>query len=147
MLCYAEGMTSRVPNSAPTPTPEHLPALLDYRMDLDLSAPGLSGLLLLEVQGCFWLELQLYIWILSPKAWAAQHPSFRLYEGLKSMWLSEGRNHTGTASSSSHPQGPGAKSAPRSLQQLMRNSWEYKSNWTGAASLFMCFVLRAVWGG
>lgn len=63
------------------------------------------------------------------------------------MCLSDGRNLTGIAPSSSHPQTSGTKPAPGSLQQLMRNSWEYTSKRAGAASLFMCFVLRAVWGG
>lgn len=58
---YAEGMTSRVPTSTPTPNPEHLPTLLGHRMNLDPSAPWLSSLVLPEVQGCLWLELQMHI--------------------------------------------------------------------------------------
>lgn len=125
-----------LPTPAPTLTPEHLPALLGYRENLGPSDPWLSGLVLPEVQGCLWLELQMSIWIVSPTAWAVQCPSFSPYRGLNSMWQSEERTHRHSTILLTDP-----GNLCRSLQQLMRNSWEYKSTSKGAASLSMCFVL------
>ena len=45
----------------PTPTLEHPPTVLGDRMNLNPSAPWLSSLILPEVQGCLWLELQMFI--------------------------------------------------------------------------------------
>lgn len=82
MLCYAEGMTSRALapwfNSEPTSTPEHLPALLGYRMDLDPSAAWLSGPGM-PLAGITYVYLSLIA-----KGLGRTVPTFSFYKRLKS---------------------------------------------------------------